>query len=94
MELTVAIFTILGNLALVVSVILLIREVRENGRLTRATNAQALVELVSPFLLEEIQQVTGGVSVGVNLDIARGNIDLAAKISQQWTERAAVRAVP
>jgi pseudouridine-5'-phosphate glycosidase len=49
---------------------------------------------VSPFLLEEIQQVTGGISVGVNLDIARGNIDLAAKISQAWTERAAVRAIP
>jgi pseudouridine-5'-phosphate glycosidase len=49
---------------------------------------------VSPFLLEEIQQVTGGVSVGVNLDIARGNIDLAAKISKSWAERAAVRAVP
>jgi pseudouridylate synthase len=49
---------------------------------------------VSPFLLAEIQRVTGGVSVGVNLDIARGNIDLAAKISKSWTERAAVRAVP
>ena len=49
---------------------------------------------VSPFLLQEIQKVTGGVSVGVNLDIARGNIDLAAKISKTWAERAAVRAVP
>ena len=36
---------------------------------------------VSPFLLDEIQRVTGGVSVGVNLDIARGNVDLAAKIA-------------
>ncbi|HEY2285898.1 MAG TPA: pseudouridine-5'-phosphate glycosidase, partial [Streptosporangiaceae bacterium] len=60
-----------------------------------AADAQGIRgKAVSPFLLEEIQQVTGGVSVGVNLDIARGNIDLAAKISQQWTERAAVRAVP
>ena len=44
--------------------------------------------------LDEIQKVTGGVSVGVNLDIARGNVDLAAKISRSWSERAAVRAVP
>ena len=48
---------------------------------------------VSPFLLEMIQQVTGGVSVGVNLDIARGNIDLAAKISKSWSERSVVRVV-
>ncbi len=49
---------------------------------------------VSPFLLEAIQQATGGVSVGVNLDIARGNIDLAARISQSWSERSVVRASP
>jgi hypothetical protein len=30
----------------------------------------------------------------VNLDIARGNIDLAAKISQSWSERSVVRVVP
>ncbi|HEY2270447.1 MAG TPA: pseudouridine-5'-phosphate glycosidase, partial [Streptosporangiaceae bacterium] len=60
-----------------------------------AADAQGIRgKAVSPFLLEEIQQVTGGISVGVNLDIARGNIDLAAKISQAWTERAAVRAIP
>ena len=47
---------------------------------------------VSPFLLEEIQRVTGGVSVGVNLDIARGNVDLAARISRSWSERAEARA--
>ena len=47
---------------------------------------------VSPFLLDWIQRVTGGVSVGVNLDIARGNVDLAAKISRSWSERAAARA--
>ena len=49
---------------------------------------------VSPFLLETIQQVTGGVSVGVNLDIARGNIDLAARISKSWSERSVVPVVP
>jgi pseudouridine-5'-phosphate glycosidase len=42
---------------------------------------------VSPFLLDRIQQVTGGVSVGVNLQIARGNIELAAKISKAWAQR-------
>ena len=43
---------------------------------------------VSPFLLDRIQKATGGASVGVNLQIARGNIDLAAKISKAWAERA------
>jgi pseudouridine-5'-phosphate glycosidase len=43
---------------------------------------------VSPFLLDRIQQVTAGVSVGVNLQIARGNIELAANISKSWAERA------
>jgi hypothetical protein len=27
----------------------------------------------------------------VNMDIARGNIDLAGKISKSWSERSAVR---
>ena len=44
---------------------------------------------VSPFLLDRIQQVTGGMSVGVNLHIARGNIELAAKISRAWAMRTA-----
>ena len=43
---------------------------------------------VSPFLLDRIQQVTGGASVGVNLQIARGNIELAASIAASWAERA------
>jgi pseudouridine-5'-phosphate glycosidase len=42
---------------------------------------------VSPFLLDRIQQVTGGASVGVNLQIARGNIELAAEIAKSWAER-------
>jgi pseudouridine-5'-phosphate glycosidase len=49
---------------------------------------------VSPFLLDRIQQVTGGVSVGVNLQIARGNIELAAQISRSWAQRAAGSAWP
>ncbi len=44
---------------------------------------------VSPFLLDRIQQVTSGMSVGVNLHIARGNIELAAKISSSWAMRTA-----
>jgi len=47
---------------------------------------------VSPFLLDWIQRATGGASVAVNLDIARGNVDLAGRISRSWSERAAVRA--
>jgi pseudouridine-5'-phosphate glycosidase len=42
---------------------------------------------VSPFLLDHIQRVTGGASVEVNLKIARGNIELAGKISKSWAER-------
>ncbi len=64
------------------------------GALAAAAAQDIRGKAVSPFLLAEIQRVTGGVSVGVNLDIARGNIDLAAKISKSWTERAAVRAIP
>jgi hypothetical protein len=51
MELAIGICTILGNLALVAGVWLLIRELRENIRLTRASNAQTMVELASPFYL-------------------------------------------
>ena len=62
------------------------------GALAAASAQGIRGKAVSPFLLEEIQKVTGGASVGVNLDIARGNIDLAAKIARSWSERAAVRA--
>jgi pseudouridine-5'-phosphate glycosidase len=44
---------------------------------------------VSPFLLDRIQQATGGASVEVNLQIARGNIGLAAQIAQAWANRTA-----
>jgi len=43
---------------------------------------------VTPFLLDRIQQVTGGASVAVNLTIARGNVELAGQIAQAWAERA------
>jgi pseudouridylate synthase len=42
---------------------------------------------VSPFLLDRIQQVTGGASVDVNLSIARGNIELAGQIASSWAAR-------
>lgn len=42
---------------------------------------------VSPFLLDRIQQVTGGVSVDVNLNIARANIELAGQIATSWAAR-------
>jgi len=42
---------------------------------------------VSPFLLDRIQQVTGGVSVDANLNIARGNIELAGQIATSWAAR-------
>ena len=42
---------------------------------------------VSPFLLDRIQQVTGGASVEVNLAIARGNIELAGQIATSWAAR-------
>jgi pseudouridine-5'-phosphate glycosidase len=42
---------------------------------------------VSPFLLDRIQQVTGGASVDVNLTIARGNIELAGQIATSWAAR-------
>jgi len=46
---TVAVCTILGNLALVVSVLVLLREVRNNSRQTRAANSQSMVELAGPL---------------------------------------------
>jgi pseudouridylate synthase len=42
---------------------------------------------VSPFLLDHIQQVTGGASVEVNLAIARGNIELAGQTATSWAAR-------
>jgi len=54
-----------------------------------ATDQGVRGKAVSPFLLDRIQQVTGGMSVGVNLHIARGNIELAAKISRSWAMRTA-----
>ena len=57
--------------------------------LTAAAESGIRGKAVSPFLLDRIQQVTGGASVGVNLTIARGNVDLAGQIARSWAERAA-----
>ena len=62
------------------------------GALAAAAAQGIRGQAVSPFLLDWIQRVTGGASVGVNLDIARGNVGLAARISRSWSERTAVRA--
>ncbi|HXL90762.1 MAG TPA: pseudouridine-5'-phosphate glycosidase [Streptosporangiaceae bacterium] len=48
---------------------------------------------VSPFLLDRILRVTGGASLEVNLRLARGNIALAAQISQAFSERLVVPGV-
>jgi len=44
-----------GSLSLIVSVWLLFLEVRKNNRLTRAANAQALVEISSPLYMTQVQ---------------------------------------
>jgi len=62
--------------------------------LLAASRAGVRGKAVTPFLLDRIQQVTGGASVRVNLDIARGNVDLAARISRSWSERSALRVSP
>jgi pseudouridylate synthase len=41
---------------------------------------------VTPYLLAHMQHATQGLSVAVNLDVARGNIALAAQIAVAWSE--------
>ena len=48
-------FQIAGSASLVVSVLLLLREIRESNRLTRAANVQALVGLSGPFYMALVQ---------------------------------------
>jgi pseudouridine-5'-phosphate glycosidase len=43
---------------------------------------------VTPYLLSHMQRATKGASVAVNLDVARGNITLAAQIATAWAELA------
>jgi pseudouridylate synthase len=64
-----------------------------SGALAEALAGAARLDIrgkaVTPFLLDRIQQVTGGASVAVNLTIARGNVSLAGQIALAWAERAA-----
>jgi hypothetical protein len=46
---------IIGGICGAISVLLLFRELRENNKLTRAANTQALVELSAPFYMGLIQ---------------------------------------
>src|SRR5579864_3449073 len=57
--------------------------------LAAAASSGVRGKAVTPFLLDRIQQVTGGASVTVNLIIARGNVSLAGQIARAWAERAA-----
>jgi pseudouridine-5'-phosphate glycosidase len=43
---------------------------------------------VTPFLLAHLQQHTAGASLGVNIEIAVGNIALGAAIASAWAHRA------
>ncbi len=42
---------------------------------------------VTPYLLAHMSEATGGASVAVNLDVARGNIALAGQIAVAWSAR-------
>jgi pseudouridylate synthase len=57
--------------------------------LTQALAAAAAAgvrgKAVTPFLLDYMQRATGGASVAVNLDVARGNIALAGQIATAWS---------
>jgi pseudouridylate synthase len=53
--------------------------------LTAAADAGVRGKAVTPFLLGHMQRATGGLSVTVNLDVARGNIALAAEIAIAWS---------
>ncbi len=50
-----ALFNIAGSASLVVTVLFLFRELRENNRLARAANVQALVGLSGPFYMALVQ---------------------------------------
>jgi pseudouridylate synthase len=55
--------------------------------LAAATQANVRGKAVTPFLLAYLQRATEGKSVEVNLDVARGNIALAAEIATAWSAR-------
>ena len=54
----------------------------------RAAEAEGIHgKAVTPYLLAHMQRATGGASVAVNLDVARGNIALAAQVAAAWSAR-------
>ena len=57
--------------------------------LAAAQQANVRGKAVTPFLLAYMQRATEGKSVEVNLDVARGNIALAAEIATAWAAVAA-----
>jgi pseudouridine-5'-phosphate glycosidase len=57
------------------------------GALRAAEAAGVRGKAVTPYLLAHMQQATEGASVAVNLDVARGNIALAAQIAAAWAAR-------
>ncbi|HEX3711867.1 MAG TPA: pseudouridine-5'-phosphate glycosidase [Trebonia sp.] len=57
------------------------------GALKAAEAAGVRGKAVTPYLLAHMQQATEGASVAVNLDVACGNIALAAEIAAAWAAR-------
>ena len=57
------------------------------GALKAAEAAGVRGKAVTPYLLAHMQRATEGASVAVNLDVARGNIALAAEIAAAWAAR-------
>jgi pseudouridine-5'-phosphate glycosidase len=58
-----------------------------NGALRAAAVAGIRGKAVTPYLLAHMQRVTEGASVAVNLEVARGNIALAAQVALAWSAR-------
>ena len=59
-----------------------------NEALAAADEENVRGKAVTPFLLAYMQRATEGKSVEVNLDVARGNIALAAEIATAWADLA------
>jgi pseudouridine-5'-phosphate glycosidase len=59
--------------------------------LAAASAAGIRGKAVTPFLLDYMQRATDGASLAVNLDVARGNIALAAEIATAWSDLTAGR---
>jgi pseudouridine-5'-phosphate glycosidase len=58
-----------------------------DGALRAAESAGVRGKAVTPYLLAHMQRVTEGASVAVNLNVAHGNIALAARVAVAWSAR-------